>query len=192
MWTPHGILTENGSPKRTCKCVCIACRVVVLAHSHHSFTGDQIRCSSPEPREPATGSCWPCQVDEPPAMQQQHQTSAIPPNQQIKILVETRSVRQNKLKHSTARWFSAGGIQVHTAHSLAPTHARRTPEDMAPELAHRYTTTKIIINRIGCIMRWLSYIEALVPCCRIVQRFHADVGHIGAADALHREFKATG
>ena len=113
---------------RTCKCVCITRRVVVLAHSHHSFTGDQIRCSSPEPREPATGSCWPCQVDEPPAMQQQHQTSAIPPNQQIKILVETRSVRQNKLKHSTARWFSAGGIQVHTAHSLAPRHARRKPE----------------------------------------------------------------
>jgi hypothetical protein len=25
-----------------------------------------------------------------------------------------------------------------------------------------------------------------------VQRFHADVSHIGAADALHREFMATG
>jgi hypothetical protein len=34
----------------------------------------------------------------------------------------------------------------------------------------------------------VSYIEALVPRRRIVQRFHADVRHIGAADALHREF----
>lgn len=37
----------------------------------------------------------------------------------------------------------------------------------------------------------ISYIEALVPRRRIVQRFHADVRHIGAADALHREFKAN-
>jgi hypothetical protein len=56
---------------------------------------------------------------------------------------------------------------------------------MASRLVACCTTNELTREITGDTTRG-SYIEALVPRGRIVQRFDTDVCYIGTADALHR------